>query len=369
MTITKSKALLSPGSLATLGFGVILAGFSVAPAQALVVNPGTDYLRTPATGANFVFDPPGGLKVAIPYSGLPIQTPTPNGALFSPTAQPNGTPSISSPPNPDGGYAQWFGKADTVVNRLDAVNAAGDGGSTRLNIVGLSLYATDVFGSMDSVVGLQRYYGDFVNHPLNPLQWGQGPQSTGTMTIRAASAPDPDGVVTGLWDSQFTIKAVAFFAPKGTLLQGDPFNPLEFNEPPDHVRTIVSNISTPMGPIGELYACESGTILGQCLLIENTFSAVNEAWKSVPFLDTIQGENLVPEIDSMDPITMDPLNYKPMNFYTLGEVKHIAGGGTIHIVVDDVPGPLPILGVASAFSFSRRLRRNSRRLGGNVERP
>ena len=301
-------------SLATFGFGVILAGFSAAPAQALpTANSGTDYLRTPTEGANFVFN-----GDVIPYSGLPILTPTPNGS-------------------PNGGSS---GLADTVVNRLDTVVG---NGTTRLEIVGLSLFAP----LYSSVAGLQKYYGTSQGNPLTlPVE------SIGTMAI---------DTTTGKWDSVFTVKAAAFFAAPGFV---------EFSQP-DIVRNIIQNITTPGGTPGNLYNCEStygGSISGNCLLFEKTFftaydsfnpalisdqianwlanpTALTQNYSSTPLPDQLLGDNLVSAL--------------PQNFFISEEVPHDAGDGTIH-TVQPTPGPLPILGAGVAFSFSRRLRKKLR---------
>jgi len=326
-------------SLATISFGVILVGFSAAPAQALTANSGTDYLLTPTGGARFVFDPPGGPKVAIPYSGLPILTPTPNGS-------------------PNGGVS---GLADTVVNRINSVTGIG---TTDLKIVGLSLFATNVglpgVGTYDTVAGLQKYYGNTA---------GGGPTSTGIMAINT---------LTQKWDSAFTVKAVGFFAAPGTL--GLPNDPYAGTHSPDLVRDIIQNIVTPGGTPGVVYDCESsygGSILGKCLLFDKTFftgydptnpdsfadqltswlaspTALTEDWSTTPIVGQLLGDNLVIEAPNTSPL--------PQNFFIESQVKHDAGNGTIHTVdpVRRVPGPLPILGVGAAFKASRRLRRISR---------
>ena len=300
---------------------MILAGFSAAPAQALpTANSGTDYLRTPTGGAKFVFN-----GDVIPYSGLPILTPTPNGS-------------------PNGGFS---GLADTVVNRLDTVVG---NGTTRLEIVGLSLFANNVLGSYHSVAGLQKYYGTSQSNPLTlPVE------SIGTMAI---------DTTTQKWDSVFTVKAAAFFAEPGLV---------NFSQP-DIVRNIIQNITTPGGTPGNLYNCAStygGSISGKCLLFEKTFftaydssnpalisdqianwlanpTALTQNYSSTPLPDQLLGDNLVTD-------------HLPQNFFISEEVPHDAGGGTIHTVDPrEVPGPLPILGIGAAFSFSRRLRKKLR---------
>ena len=313
-----SKRSSKKRSLATFGFGVILAGFSAAPAQALpTANSGTDYLRTPTGGAKFVFN-----GSVIPYSGLPILTPTPNGS-------------------PNGGSS---GQADTVVNRLDTVVG---NGTTRLEIVGLSLFAK--FGQYHSVAGLQKYYGTSQGNPLTlPVE------SIGTMAI---------DTTTNKWDSVFTVKAAAFFAAPGFA---------DISQP-DIARNIIQNITTPGGTPGNLYNCQStygGSISGKCLLFEKTFftaydsnnpalisdqianwlanpTALTQNYSSTPLPDQLPGDNLVSAL--------------PQNFFISEEVQHDAGDGTIHTVDPRaVPGPLPILGIGAAFSFSRRLRKKLR---------
>lgn len=311
----------SARSLTTFGFGVILAGFSAAPAQALMANSGTDYLLTPTGGAKFVFDPPpaGGDTFVMPYSGLPILSTPSNGA-------------------PNGGFS---GLADTVVNRLQTVNATPTGGITDIEVVGLSLFAKNVSlpspfgGPYDTVAGLQKYYGNTL---------GGGPTSVGTMTIRGDLAGNPT-----TWDSIFTVKAIAFFSDPGTL--GLPNNP--YAHPATHsadlVRNIIGGITTAMPLDTSMpYACQSGFIIGQCLLFDKTFTASNEPWQTTPFPGQHLGDNLVsPPLDQ--------------NFFMSDQVQHDAGDGTIHTVDPfSVPGPLPILGLGAAFSSSRRLRRKCR---------
>jgi len=331
-----AKRSSSARSLTTFGFGVILAGFSAAPVQALTANSGTDYLVTPAGGAKFVFDPPpvGGDTFVIPYSGLPILTPTLNGS-------------------PNGGYS---GLADTVVNRLDTVTATTDGGETKIEVVGLSLFAKNVSlpspfgGPYDTVAGLQKYYSK------------SGLKSEGTMTIKdldpnnlhppLPSFPTPPGEL--VWGSDFTVNAIAFFAAPGTL--GLPSNP--YADPATHsadlVRNIIGDIMTDIpGDTSMPYACQSGPISGYCLLFKKRFLASNQPWQTTPILGQLLGDNLV-----IEPPNILPLN---QNFFISDKVPHDAGDGTIHTVDPAlVPGPLPILGLGAAFSFSRRLRRKCR---------
>lgn len=315
MNLTKRRS--SARSLATFGLGVVLAGFSAAPAQALTANSGTDYLLTPTGGANFVFTPPGGNPVDIPYSGLPILTPTPNGS-------------------PNGGYS---GIADTVVNRLQTVTATPSGGVTPIEVVGLSLFAKNVNlpllgGPYDTVAGLQKYYGN---------TGGGGPTSVGTMTIRSALTGLPPTDQPTTWDSDFTVKAVAFFAAPGTLALTS--NPYALTHSPDLVRNIIGGITTPIpGDPSELYACQSGSIPGQCLLFDKRFILNGGGWAETPS-GQISGENLVSNL--------------PPNFYLTEQAPHVSPDGSIHTVDQFVPGPLPILGLGAALTASRRLKKLS----------
>ena len=319
MNLTKRRS--SARSLATFGLGVVLAGFSAAPAQALTANSGTDYLLTPTGGAKFVFDPPpaGGDTFIMPYSGLPILTPTPNGS-------------------PNGGTS---GQADTVVNRLKTVTATPTGGMTPLEVVGLSLFAQNVSlpggGIYDTVAGLQKYYSK------------SGLKSEGTMTIRGDLAGNPT-----TWDSDFTVNAIAFFAAPGTL--GLPSDPYAGTHSPDLVRNIIGDIMTdiPGDTVAKSmpYACQSGAISGLCLLFDKTFKASNEPWKTTPIPGQLLGDNLV----------IEPPNTLPLdqNFFISDQVQHDAGDGTIHTVDPSaVPGPLPILGLGPALAASRRLKKLS----------
>lgn len=230
-TITKSKALLSPGSLATLGFGVILAGFSVAPAQATTVNKGTDYLITPSGGAVFNFVDPslGPNPLTVSFKGLPIGKPT-------------DTP-------PDGGF---LGLADTVVNRESTVAPDADGKVTGIEIVGLSLQSESPVNGFDVFAGLQKYYP------------GGGGLSTGSMTI--FDSGEPNGKT---WSSTFKIFGVAIFAPAGTLTPTGT----------DFVKGLIE------GCPGANY---------QCLLFQKgDFIATGEPWSETASLGQLEGENLV----------------------------------------------------------------------------
>jgi hypothetical protein len=169
------------------------------------------------------------------------------------------------------------------------------------------------------------------------------------------SFPTPPGEL--VWGSDFTVNAIAFFAAPGTL--GLPSNP--YADPathaPDLVRKIIGDIMTemPVDPVEKSmpYACKSGTIDGTCLLFDKEFNAKDIKWQTTPILGQLLGDNLV-----IEPPNILPLN---QNFFISDKVPHDAGDGTIHTVDPAlVPGPLPILGLGAAFSFSRRLRRKCR---------
>lgn len=334
MNLTKRRA--GARSLATLGFGMILAGLSAAPAQALTASKGTDYLRTPTDGAIFKFDPPPigvGPIYTLPYSGLPIRS------------------------YPMGGYV---GQADTVVNRSQDVAATPAGGITPIEIVGLSLFAKNVsvpglfVGPVDTIAGLQKYY---------PSTHGGGATSVGTMKIKDLDSPFPPPPGELVWDSEFTVKAISFFSTPGSL--GLPDDPYAGTHSPDLVNNIISGITTPLGIPFEPYACDSGSLSGVCLLYEKTFTVNNQPWTTAPTPLTLTGPNL-------DPTTLVPVG-GAQDFFISDIVLHDAGGDTIHTVtpfgvtfdggpnpplknISSVPGPLPILGLGVAFSFSRRLK-------------
>ncbi len=266
-----AKQSLNARSLATYGFGVILAGFSAAPAQALVVNAGTDYLRTPS-GSSYNFTL-GGLPITFPVIGLRI-----------------GTPTITAP---DGGFS---GVADTVVNRLDTVTTPG---TTNINVVGLSLrnespVSLPGLGLADIFIGLD---------PANAS----------------------DGIISYLNDSQFTaefnIRPTVVIAPAGTLIpSGSNF-----------IKNLISSCN------GASYTC----------LSPGTDKLIGSGkWESTPSLGQFEGPNLVNAS-------------LPTNFYILSPFILNGGGNKSHGITP-VPGPLPILGIGAAFSFSRRLRKKLR---------
>jgi len=293
-SLTKPKGLLKFPDLSktlghtllgSLGLGIALCGLSPS-AKAVIVNRGTDYVITPSGGAFFVFNDPaiGPNPLSVSFKGLAIGTPTltaPNGGLL--------------------------GFADTVVNRYLDVNATPEGGTTPLEIVGLSLQSVEPVYGLDVFAGLQKY-----RYPGNPTK-----KSIGSMTIRDKGKEGGKS-----WDSTFKIFGVAIIAPTGTL--------------------------TPTGTDfvkGLIEGCPNASY--QCLDFEKgDFIATSEPWSETANLGQFQGENLVQlELEQ--------------NFYMTAPVIHDAGDGTIH-TVHPVPGPLPILGIGAAFSFSRRLRKKLR---------
>lgn len=274
--------LLSRSLIGAVGLGVALLGLPQS-AKAFTVNQGTDYLVTPSGGAAFTFDLGGGTLVPVSFEGLAIGTPT-------------ATP-------PDGGY---LGIADTVVNRLDDVDATPTGNKTSLEIVGLSLKSvapvTINGANYDVFAGLQKY--------LN------GTTSTGEMTIR-----DTGGANGKTWDSSFTINGVAIVAAAGTLIPTGT----------DYVK-------------GLIQGCGTATNY-QCILFDKgPFVATNEPWSDVPSLGQLQGANLVqPGLEQ--------------NFYLTVPAIHDAGDGIIHTVQ---PQPVPeptILGSLAALGFGAALQK------------
>ena len=274
--------LLSRSLIGAVGLGVALLGLPQS-AKAFTVNRGTDYVVTPSGGAVFSFVDPqlGKDPVTVTFEGLAIGTPT-------------ATP-------PDGGY---LGIADTVINRLQDVDATPTGNKTSLEIVGLSLKSiapvTINGANYDVFAGLQKYYN--------------GTTSTGEMTIRDTG--EANGKT---WDSSFTINGVAIVAAAGTLTPTGT----------DYVK-------------GLIQGCTTATKY-QCLLFgKGLFKAINEPWTSS---GEDEGANLVqPGLKQ--------------NFF-LSKTKpvvHDAGDGVIHTVVS-VPEPLTILGSLTAFGFGAAFKR------------
>lgn len=287
--------LLSRSLIGAVGLGVALLGLPQS-AKAFTVNRGTDYVVTPSEGAvfNFVDPLPGAGTVTVKFGGLAIGTPT-------------ATP-------PDGSY---LGIADTVINRLGNVDATPTGGTTLLEIVGLSLQSvapvTIGGAKYDVFAGLQKYFSiDDDNDPATPDIPGKS--STGTMTIR-----DTGGANGKTWDSSFTINGVAIVAAAGTLIPTGT----------DYVKGLIQGCTT-----AKNY---------QCLLFsKGPFEATNEPWTSS---GEDEGANLVqPGLKQ--------------NFFIskTQPVIHDAGDGTIHTVVS-VPEPLTILGSLTAFGFGAAFKR------------
>jgi len=364
------------GLSGSLGLGLALA---VLPLSAKAqVYPGTDYLITPSGGARFFYPLPGGGLLPLSFGGLPIGIPTPNGALFTPTAPPTGgLASSPTPPNPNGSYS---GFADTVVNRLADVNPTAPntlnpiksthpdcpvnggldpsrciyqtGGVTPIQIVGLSLQGGSLTiptglgiipGSYNIFAGLQKYYGNTT---------GSGPLSLGTMFI------GDDPVAGKTWDSSFDISAMAFGVPVGSTLD---------TSSADFVRSTLQGITTALSSTGP-YDCVSevaGTTYNLVCLpfVKPDFIAVDEPWQTSPSPFQLVGENLVP-MSKPKTLPTDPTEYYPSEFYLSAPVIHDAGGGIIH-TIDPIkaPGPLPILGVATAFTIARRLKSRCREAG------
>jgi hypothetical protein len=270
--------LLSRSLIGAVGLGVALLGLPQS-AKALTVNRGTDYLSTPSGGAFFFFNNPlpGAGLVPVTFGGLAIGT-------------------------PNGGYS---GQADTVVNRLQNVNATPTGGTTSIEIVDLSLQSVapvTISGTnYDVFVGLQKYYN--------------GIPSTGTMTIRHENSDsDP---TQGTWDSSFNIKGVAIVAAAGTLTPTGT----------DYVN-------------GLIHGCNNATSYTCVLFSKGSFTANNEPWSHAPSLGQLQGANLVnPNLGQ--------------NFYLTQPAIHDAGGGNFHTVTP-VPwetDALPVVGSTVLFGL------------------
>jgi hypothetical protein len=381
----------SQGLFCSISVGALMAG-TIASARA-VVYPGTDYLVTPEGGATYYYKLPGGGNLPFNFNGLPIGIPTPNGALFSPTAPPTGgtasqilnpfppPTALVTPPNPNGSYTGW---ADTVVNRtalvdptyvsIDPITGFNTninpitgfldiGQATPIEIVGLSLKGGSISipaelpvpgltpGTYNLFAGLQKYYGNTT---------GTGPLSLGTMFI----GDDPTNTSSPgakTWDSEFTLKAMAFGVPVGSTLDVSTA---------DFVRTTLQGMMTPLSDSGP-YACKSvvSGIAYDLLCVSvypfKKFRATNEPWRREPSIFDLVGENLVPQSISASM----PTEYYPSEFYLNSTVKHDAGcdpvdstqNCTVHVVDPKfVPAPLPLLGASTAYAFARRLRKRCR---------
>ena len=339
---------LGRGLLTSFGASLFLGSMLPSANAGPVVNPGTDYLRTPKGGSSFCVVPganPGDpCTFQLSFSGLPIGYPTAN------------------PPN--GGYQS---QADTVVNRETAVDpmkssstnpitgAPDIGEKTDIEIIGLSLIGDspvalkDIPGMPDGTLynyyaGLQKYY---------PSPYGGGGLSKGQMFIR------DNGVKT--WDSEFKIKGVTFFVPIST-----PIVPIGV----DFVRTAIENFTTSVSPNSPNVIpveCSNTlyTAIKACSFFDSPdpFQAFNYPWSYIPLPDQILGSDLVGADDNnfyltadltADPIA-DPIAHN-------GLVHHVAPDH-IHDVVPRLaptPAPLPILGASTAYAFARRLRKRCR---------
>jgi hypothetical protein len=248
-------------------------------------------------GTDYLITPSGG---AVFNFVDPSLGPNPFPVTFK--GLPIGTPT-DTPPN--GGF---LGQADTVVNRVSTVTPDADGEVTAIEIVGLSLQSVSPVNGFDVFAGLQKYY---------PIGLGGGTLSTGSMTIFDSGLPNGKK-----WNSTFNIFGVAIIAPTGTLTPTGT----------DFVKGLIE------GCPGASY---------QCLLFDKgPFVATSEPWSETASLGQFEGENLVQP-------------WLEQNFFLTGTVIHDAGDGTIHTVTP-VPGPLPVLGIGAAFSFSRRLRKKLR---------
>jgi hypothetical protein len=370
--------------LGSIGLGVLLCGVvPSAQAGSGLVRSGTDYVGTPIGAAKY--QPPtkpGHPKPPlVSFTGFAIKSPSAN-PLFDPTANIDGSPHDPIKYGPDGGttpipntgLTPIIGVADTVINRTkDKVDLSllslnpitgltEQGGVTPIEVVGLSLKSENrltlpSFGTRRYYAGLEKYYGTNPTPPLVPPITGQR-SSTGEMFIRG------DGGIGGTWDSKFTIYAMAFGLPNDSTLD---------TTANDFVRQTLEGMITPLNVTGDPYACKS--IVGgftydlACLAFTKpNFIVKDKKWSATLPLgsDTLTGPNLVPvPIDPLDPNTD---YYKQDFFLTDSTIPHDAGDGSIHDVSINrrflnqyaVPGPLPILGVSTAYAFARRLRKRCR---------
>jgi hypothetical protein len=327
---------LGRGLLTSFGASLFLGSMLPSANAGPVVNPGTDYLRTPKGGSGFCVIPgpnPGDpCTFQLSFSGLPIGYPTANA--------------------PDGGYQ---GQADTVVNRKTAVDPMKSpstnpitglsdiGEKTDIEIIGLSLIGDSpvplngIAGMPDGTLynyyaGLQKYY---------PSSYGGGGLSEGQMFIR------DNGMKT--WDSEFTIKGVTFFVPTST-----PIVPIGV----DFVRTAIEHFTTNVSSNIEPAKCENTlyiAIKACSFFTSGSFTAFNYPWGYVPLPDQILGSDLVGADDNNFYLTADPI--------TGDDLVHHVAPNHIHDVVPRLaptPAPLPILGASTAYAFARRLRKRCR---------
>jgi hypothetical protein len=336
------------GLLGALGFGVAMGGVVSSSQAAMIVNPGTDYLRTPPGGSLFCLqpgpnpgDPCAGLQLS--FSGLPIGTPT---------ALP-----------PDGGY---LGQADTVVNRNEPVDPMKDpsynpitglpdiGESTDIEIIGLSLKGdtivslSGISGMPDGTTynyyaGLQKYY---------PATRGGGADSLGDMFIR------DNGIKT--WDSQFVINGVLFFVPTSTpIVPGTDF-----------VRRAIEHFTTDF-PTADPMACTNSeyTEIKACsFFTSDAFKAFDYPWSYEPLPDQILGRDLVGPDDNN--FYLSALSPKaPPDTIAGGLVRHVAPNH-IHDVTPRLlpaPSPLGVLGLPALAATVGRLKKLSSILRQSTE--
>jgi hypothetical protein len=318
--------LLSRSLIGAVGLGVALLGLPQS-AKAVNVFAGTDYVMTPSEGANIYFTDLGRF---VSFEGLAIGTPT-------------ATP-------PDGGFS---GKADTVINRLDDVEAPyylpslsssslingtlPANNVTRLQIVGLSLQGTG--GDANKV---------FVG--LDPAK-----VSGGEMAI-AHNQTDDTG---GIWTSYFGIHGMAVVANDGVTLTPTGN---------DYVRDLISNCGTVSDytchPFSKGFQDFTRTItldggsVGQEDGTGNSFKSSDQPWSHTPTLaDQILGDNLV-----------EPTNEQ--NFFLTQEAIHDTGDGTtIHNVIP-VPwetDALSVIGSTVLFGFGLWAKSKSAKSNKNID--
>ena len=282
--------MLGRSIIGAVGLGVALLGLPQS-AKAFTVNRGTDYLVTPTNGAKFYFNDLGRF---VSFEGLAIGTPTAT--------------------SPDGGF---LGAADTVVNRLDDVEApylptlpvtAPPEDPNLPNLIDGTLPANNVTSIQIVGLSLQGTGSDagkiFVG--LDPAK-----VSGGKMAIAHNQTND----IGGIWSSYFDINGIAVVANDGVTLTPTGN---------DYVHNLIVDCGNAKG-----YECIPFS--------KGVFQASDEPWSHDPSSGQFQGDNLVaPGLEQ--------------NFYLTGAVIHDAGGGIIH-TVDAVPEPLTILGALTAFGF------------------
>lgn len=329
--------VLGHGLLGSIGFGIVLGGLTPS-AQAGSVSAGYDYLVTPyhPPGSEYSFNVPGVGSIPIEFTGLPIGTPNGSAGGYSALPLPNGAIIPGTQ-----------GLADTVVIRKNAIpntsapgtlnsiksfiagsNVYQTGGETPIEITGLSLKSINPVvipsglpiaidpGTYDVYVGLQKNYGGL----------GGGSTSDGKMFIG-------DDGINKTWDSQFTIKAMAFLLPVGTDSSASDF-----------VKGVLQGITTPLVE-NVPYTCTSAdplSLVKGCYgFTVNDFIATDEPWNDSPQYGDLVGQ----------------LSPDPGDFFLVGTVEHQAPN---HFHIVRTPGPLPLLGASTAYAFSRRLRKRCR---------